>query len=102
MTELAMVLPFDLQLQFWRAAWAGDVVEFDALVAEHPDWHEQPNGAPIWDRDAGHLQQIERWHGDRRLPTPEWWALPWVTHAEMEREIRVLQIWREQVEMLES
>lgn len=77
MTGVPELLPFDTQLLVWGAAWAGDVVEVTAALAEHRPGHWLRD--ELWDRTSYDLRATERWHGDERLPIPEWWALPAVT-----------------------
>lgn len=82
---------WDVQLLVWGAYWWGDAAEQDAMLCEAMNGHEPDIG---WDRTRSSLDTCERFHGNLRLPTPDWWAfahLPesWIEQA-FDEEDRLL------------
>jgi len=59
------------ELNIWGAAYSGNVVDTDAVLAE--------TGEAKWDYDQCWLDSMELHDGRERLATPNYWALPAVT-----------------------
>jgi hypothetical protein len=74
-------LSFATSLQVWGAHWAGEASEQDAMLAE-----DRLNSLRFaWDRTRADLDTGQRWHGDRQVTIPDWWALTHLSTDEMER-----------------
>lgn len=76
----ALDVPWDFSIKMWGyALWGptiGGVLEFAACISEASAIDERS-----WDRDAKWLASWRGSYDGREVPTPEWWALPWVSEA---------------------
>lgn len=75
MTELNRIMPFDLQLAVWKSDWAGNLVEFSAMISENGSTYD----GRAWDGTRRQLDRVTITENGGRVPTPWWHALPWVT-----------------------
>jgi hypothetical protein len=80
-------LPFATSLDFWGAHWLGDAAEQDACLAEGPRASQIE-----WDATLSDLLGIQRWHGERCLPAPDWWAFRYLSIGEMDWALELEEI----------
>ena len=82
---MAEITPWQFQILIWGYELQGDP-ELSAQIAEV----RVGSGYSFvpWDQTAQDLATMELWYGSERQPTPERWALPWVTEHLMRMESR--------------
>lgn len=65
------MIDFQSDILIWGAAYSGNAVDTNAVLAE--------TGEIAWDQDGAYLDSIELWYDGQPEATPYYWALPAVT-----------------------